>query len=82
MLIFLPAETAELEVKHGDLEVDKRLSLYGLIFSDVVPPERFIDAEKAWKAVRKKRIALLGERLSSLLKPLFWAGESGFEILV
>lgn len=37
LLEFLPAGTAEVEVRDGDLKVDKNFFLYGLSLSDVVP---------------------------------------------
>lgn len=66
-------------VKHGDHEVDERASLQGLESSNVVPLEDFIP-QTSWRVVQKACIKMLGEVVSSLLKPLKRAAESGFKV--
>lgn len=53
--------------------------LYGLTASDVMPLEKFLP-QTSWRFARKDRISMLGKAMSSLLKPLKRAAESGFEI--
>lgn len=71
----------ELEVKDGDLKVDESVSSYEPASSDVVALDSSIP-QTSWEGARKLSIEMLGEELSSFLKPLKRVVESGFEFLL
>lgn len=70
---------AALGLDDGVFEVDKSVSLYELISSDVLPLDKFL-LQKSWTGAQKERTMMLGKALPSVLKPLKRVAETWFEV--
>lgn len=81
LLGFSPVRAAELRVEDWDLEVDERVSSYGLTSPDVVPLKNVVTCT-SWIGAREVRIKTLGEAVPFLLKPLKPVAESGSDVLL
>lgn len=79
LLGILPVAIAELGVDDGDLEVNENTSLYKLTSSDVVALKESL-AQTSWRHTRNVRSRVLDETMSSPLKVLKRAAESGLEV--
>lgn len=78
-LEFLLAGIVELRMENRILEVDESVSLPGLTSLDVLLLEKFT-WQTSWSGEQIVRITMLSKATTSLLKPLKWDTESGFEV--